>query len=1025
MATLQSPGVNVSIIDQSFYAPAGVGTIPLIFIATAKNKQNASGTGTAKGTTDGTLGTVYSITSQRDLVDTFGTPYFDVDSGKNAINGSELSEYGLQTAYSVLGISSRAYVARADIDLNALKGTATIPQGRPTAGIFWLDTTNKTQFGINLWDASLNNGQGGFVNTPVTILDESNIVTTGNNPNVASGLPKSSFGSVGDYAIYLPHQDGTSAITNQARLFYKISSGWVSVISTFDSTKRLQISEHFNYPSTWNSNTATGSVWICTTPINIGASWNLKNYNGDTGQWSTVSAPLYSSRQTAIKNLDSSGGGINIPVNSTFVCYDYDRVVSADFTVLVKENSGPTTFTFASTATFAGNSASFYIRETTKTGDWDSVVTITVGTGVSTKMGSLIADQINGNSSFKQLTANWNATTNILTLTHASGGEVQLTDGNNTPLSLLGLSCTDVIAKNKVRNNTYNNLYIAPSSDTALLSVAAAQNTDQVTYQISNWAPLQYYTKPTAPNNKPADGTLWFDTRMSDVDILWNNGTAWVGYRTVLPDTDPKGPIVSASQPTLQSDNKTALKDGDIWVDSSDPDMYGREIYLYNGTSKQWVKQDVTDHISPSGWVFGDARWSDNGTDDSEYITPITDLLVSSYLDFDAPNPRLYPKGTRLWNTRRSGNVVKQYMVNHVNKNGTNPNSNNEQQTGYDADRWVTVSGMNDHKVSNFGRYAQRSLVTAALKSLVTTNSSIRDTDTLNYNLIATPGYTELIPDMVALNVDIGQTAFVIGDTPLRLEPNGTALQDYGNGKGAISDGDDGLITHDSYLGVYYPSGYTNDNYGRNIVVPPSHMMLRVIVNNDNVSYPWFAPAGTNRGIVNNANSVGYIDGMTGEFKPASLYQGLRDTMATVKINPIATLPGSGLTVMGQYTRSANASSLDRINVARLVNYIRRQLNILSKPFLFEPNDSQTRNEIKRVIEGMMSEMVSQRGLYDYVVVCDSSNNTPTRIDQNQLWVDIAIEPVKAVEFIYIPLRLLNTGAIATGNFGAAFPGSK
>jgi hypothetical protein len=278
---------------------------------------------------------------------------------------------------------------------------------------------------------------------------------------------------------------------------------------------------------------------------------------------------------------------------------------------------------------------------------------------------------------------------------------------------------------------------------------------------------------------------------------------------------------------------------------------------------------------------------------------------------------------------------------------------------------------------------------------------------------------------MVALNVDIGQTAFVIGDTPLRLEPNGTALQDYGNGKGAISDGDDGLITHDSYLGVYYPSGYTNDNYGRNIVVPPSHMMLRVIVNNDNVSYPWFAPAGTNRGIVNNANSVGYIDGMTGEFKPASLYQGLRDTMATVKINPIATLPGSGLTVMGQYTRSANASSLDRINVARLVNYIRRQLNILSKPFLFEPNDAQTRNEIKRVIEGVMSEMVSQRGLYDYVVVCDSSNNTPTRIDQNQLWVDIAIEPVKAVEFIYIPLRLLNTGAIATGNFGAAFPGSK
>jgi phage tail sheath protein FI len=171
---------------------------------------------------------------------------------------------------------------------------------------------------------------------------------------------------------------------------------------------------------------------------------------------------------------------------------------------------------------------------------------------------------------------------------------------------------------------------------------------------------------------------------------------------------------------------------------------------------------------------------------------------------------------------------------------------------------------------------------------------------------------------------------------------------------------------------------------------------------------------------------VGYIDSITGEFKPVSLYQGLRDVLSqsTVQINPIATLPGSGITVMGQYTRAANSTALNRVNVARLVNYIRRQLSTLSKPFLFEPNDTQTRNEIKRVIEGLMQELVAQRGLYDYVVVCDTSNNTPTRIDQNQLWVDIAIEPVKAVEFIYIPLRLLSTGAIGKGNYGATSQGS-
>jgi phage tail sheath protein FI len=104
---------------------------------------------------------------------------------------------------------------------------------------------------------------------------------------------------------------------------------------------------------------------------------------------------------------------------------------------------------------------------------------------------------------------------------------------------------------------------------------------------------------------------------------------------------------------------------------------------------------------------------------------------------------------------------------------------------------------------------------------------------------------------------------------------------------------------------------------------------------------------------------------------------------------------------------------MDRINVARLIIYLRVQLARISKPYIFEPNDTQTRNEIKQQIESFLLELVGQRALYDFLVVCDTSNNTPTRIDANELYVDIAIEPVKAVEFIYIPLRIENTGAIA------------
>ena len=82
---------------------------------------------------------------------------------------------------------------------------------------------------------------------------------------------------------------------------------------------------------------------------------------------------------------------------------------------------------------------------------------------------------------------------------------------------------------------------------------------------------------------------------------------------------------------------------------------------------------------------------------------------------------------------------------------------------------------------------------------------------------------------------------------------------------------------------------------------------------------------------------------------------------------------------------------------------------------MFEPNDQITRNQIKNSIDGLMQDLVAKRGLYDYLVVCDLTNNTPARIDRNELYVDIAIEPVKAVEFIYIPVRIKNTGAIAAG----------
>ena len=210
---------------------------------------------------------------------------------------------------------------------------------------------------------------------------------------------------------------------------------------------------------------------------------------------------------------------------------------------------------------------------------------------------------------------------------------------------------------------------------------------------------------------------------------------------------------------------------------------------------------------------------------------------------------------------------------------------------------------------------------------------------------------------------------------------------------------------------MYYPAGFSSDNAGNNIVVPASHMALRTIVLNDQVAFPWFAPAGTRRGGVSNATSSGYITS-EGEFKSVALNTGQRDTLYTNKINPITFLSGAGLVVFGQKTRARNASALDRVNVARLVVYLRGQLELLAKPYLFEPNDANTRRNAKATFDGFLSNILTQRGVYDFAVVCDETNNTPARIDANELYIDVAIEPTKAAEFIYIPIRIVNTGEL-------------
>jgi hypothetical protein len=1114
---LTSPGVQVSVIDESFYTPAEPGTRPLVIVASAANKRNA-------------------VTSQRELADLFGDPTFRVDNNNNPIHAGELNEFGLQAAYSFLGVANSVLIARADIDLTALEPSADAPGGDPQDGTFWLDTST-TQWGIFEWNAapaSTRNGQSFVSKTPLIVLEASQLTATG---------PKSSVGRIGEYAVAVgtnalsegEQEDNTSNVdqstSHEVAMYYKNRSGvwvkigspdWIAshptitasagstasfsagaydlnlfldgdtvgtpvtgmttatslaqvaaavtdtnagvtasyangVLEFFSAgtslkvtgtliagltlsidpaktyyTPKLQISKHTQLPSYKIRDSEprpTGSVWIKITEPNAGARWRVKKYNGNTELWANVESPIYANAHSALAELDKTGGGINIPLNSAFVEYNFNQHSSpqADFRVLRRFRTGETVIRskeIASTGITAGTYTMQIAESLVGSATLNNkAVEITVqGNAVDSER---IAEAINL-AGFTNIIASVD-NLNRVVITHSTGGEIRFADfGDSTAF-------VGTLLQFDKNSNVYTVREQEADGDELQFGSGGVYQ-----YVASNWIPMtitpdtanvvrqSYYISNDNPQTLVADGTLWYSSVVDDVDVMVHNGNTWVGYKNYdhgrgAGVTSPAGPIVSASEPVEQSDG-TVLEEGDLWIDTSDIANYP-SIKRYDYTNKRWILLDKSDQTTENGVLFADARWNEDGL--TADPASIQELLVSNFLDFDAPDPALYPRGMLLWNLRRSGFNVKKFKKNYINTlddnirykasesdQGDAPTSGDSMENYY-PHRWVTESANQADGSGSFGRFAQRKVVLQSLQALVNSNQEIRDTERNGFNLLACPGYPELIGEMISLNYDRGLTSFVIGDTPARLTPDATTINNWGtNAALALEDNEKGLVSSDEYLGVFYPWGFTSDNAGRDIIVPPSHMIMRMIALSDQVSFPWFAPAGTRRGGITNASSVGYLTD-EGEFQSVALNEGQRDTLYNVKVNPITFFVGAGLVNFGQKTRARNASALDRINVARLVIYLRSQLNKLAKPYIFEPNDKITRDEIKQQVESLLLELVGQRALYDFLVVCDESNNTPNRIDRNELYVDIAIEPVKAVEFIYIPVRLKNTGEIA------------
>lgn len=303
---------------------------------------------------------------------------------------------------------------------------------------------------------------------------------------------------------------------------------------------------------------------------------------------------------------------------------------------------------------------------------------------------------------------------------------------------------------------------------------------------------------------------------------------------------------------------------------------------------------------------------------------------------------------------------------------------------------------------------AKRLAIKTALQAEINSNTEVRS-EMYEYNIIVCPGYPEVVDELLALSVAVNDEAFVIADTPGNKSPDEVA--NWANTSERFNS---------TSVAYYYPWGLASNLDGNDVFCAPSGIALRTFAYSDSVSELWFAPAGVRRGLVTGVSKVGYITGAVGTpttFVESNLNQGQRDNLYEFykNINPIVYFPGRGIIIWGQKTAASAASALDRINVVRLVMYMKRGLRKGAFPFVFEPNDQITRDNLKAAADGFLGDIMIKRGLYDFVTLCDESNNTATRIDRNELWLDVAIKPVKAAEFIYIPIRVLNTGATMPG----------
>ena len=305
--------------------------------------------------------------------------------------------------------------------------------------------------------------------------------------------------------------------------------------------------------------------------------------------------------------------------------------------------------------------------------------------------------------------------------------------------------------------------------------------------------------------------------------------------------------------------------------------------------------------------------------------------------------------------------------------------------------------GWNKFKSPSFGVNTSDASNREAFKEALDIYTNPEEVDV---NLFATPGIDygnneELVKYALNIMEDRADTLYII-DSP-RLT---TTVAKGTPEEAVLAMQDTGIDSN--YAATYWPWVQIEDQTtGQFVYLAPTAEVVKSIALTDNVAFPWFAPAGINRGTV--GDSVRRAD--------IKLSQSDRDTLYEGRLNPIATFVQNGVVIYGQKTLQIRQSALDRINVRRLLLQIRRVVAATSQTLLFEQNDQTLRDQFLSKVEPLLLQIQNQRGLTGFRVIMDESNNPPEVVDRNTLVGKIQLKPTRTAEFIDLTFQVLPTGA--------------